>query len=128
MAASQMARELGKAGGAMQGATAATTAFKNADRAQNSALKMQHLNKRIAINVPLSRYFAKVSEKLDYGKPVVFVDGCRTPFVKSGTVFQDLMAHDLAREAIKGLVKRTAVDTASVDYVVMGTVLQVRNP
>jgi acetyl-CoA acyltransferase len=34
------------------------------------------------------------------------------------------MAHDLAREAIKGLVKRTAVDTSSVDYVVLGTVLQ----
>ena len=85
---------------------------------------MQHLNRRLAINVPVSRHFAKVSEKLDFGKPVVFVDGCRTPFVKSGTVYQDLMAHDLAREAIKGLVKRTAVDTSSVDYVVMGTVLQ----
>lgn len=33
---------------------------------------------------------------------IVLVDAVRTPFVVSGTVFKDLMAVDLQKEAIKG--------------------------
>ena len=32
----------------------------------------------------------------------MLVEAVRTPFVQSGTVFQDLMPHDLARHALKG--------------------------
>lgn len=36
---------------------------------------------------------------------IVLVDAVRTPFVVSGTVFKDLMAVDLQKEAIKGLYR-----------------------
>ena len=57
-------------------------------------------------------------------RQVVFVDGCRTPFLRSGTDFLDLRSYDLGRAALKGLVTRTGIDAASVDRVVMGTVIQ----
>jgi acetyl-CoA acyltransferase len=55
---------------------------------------------------------------------VVFVDGVRTPFQTSGTGYSSLMAYDLGRMAIEGLVQRTGVPKSSVDAVVMGTVIQ----
>lgn len=38
--------------------------------------------------------------------------------------FKDFLAHDLAREALLGLVKRTALDRTTVDHLCMGTVIQ----
>ena len=58
------------------------------------------------------------------GKDIVLIEGVRTPFVKAGTDFNGLLAHDLAREALKGLVKRTALDKSTIDYICMGTVIQ----
>ncbi len=55
---------------------------------------------------------------------VVFVDGCRTPFLRSGTGFIDQTAYDLARTALKGLVHRTGLNPGSVDCVIMGCVIQ----
>jgi len=40
---------------------------------------------------------------------VVLVDGVRTPFQLSGTGYKDLMAYELGRIAIHGLLKRTAL-------------------
>lgn len=57
------------------------------------------------------------------GRRVVIVDGCRTPFLRSGTAFNDLTAYDLARTAIAGLLHRNPIDPAIVDALVMGTVL-----
>ena len=57
-------------------------------------------------------------------RDVVIVDGCRTPFLRSGTAFADLTAYDLARMAIRGVLKRTSADAASIGYVVMGCVIQ----
>lgn len=54
----------------------------------------------------------------------VFVDGCRIPFLLSGTGYNDLIAQDLGRMALKGLVTKTALDTSKVDYLCMGTVIQ----
>jgi acetyl-CoA acyltransferase len=34
------------------------------------------------------------------GKDIVFVDGVRTPFLLSGTDYNSLMPHDLARYAL----------------------------
>ena len=56
-------------------------------------------------------------------KRVVIVDGTRTPFVKSGTAYFDLMAYQLAETAIKGLLKKTKIDPKLVDTVIMGTVI-----
>ena len=54
---------------------------------------------------------------------VVVVDGCRTPFCRSGTAFNDLSTYDLGRMAVAGVVQRTRVDPAAVDLLVMGTVI-----
>jgi hypothetical protein len=61
-----------------------------------------------------STYKGKVKQN------IVIVDGVRTPFLTSGSQFADLKPHDLAREAIKGLLTRTQMPVEEVDYVVMG--------
>ncbi|MEP0007891.1 MAG: thiolase family protein [Balneola sp.] len=60
----------------------------------------------------------------DYPFTAVLVDGIRTPFLKSGTDYNDLMAYDLGRYAIQGLLARNAVDPSSIDRVIMGNVIQ----
>jgi acetyl-CoA acyltransferase len=57
------------------------------------------------------------------GRRVVVVDGCRTPFARSQTVFADLTPYELGRQAVAGLLRRGSVAPDLVDYVVMGTVL-----
>ncbi len=54
----------------------------------------------------------------------VLVDGCRIPFQRSGTHYSDLMAYDLGRMAIEGLLVRNAVNPSAIDRVIMGTVIQ----
>ncbi len=54
---------------------------------------------------------------------VVFIDGCRTPFLRSGTNYMDLMAYELGRHAIKGLLLKTGLDPIWVDQVIMGIVV-----
>jgi acetyl-CoA acyltransferase len=43
--------------------------------------------------------------------------------MRSGTVYYDLMAWELGRYAVKGLIARTGIDPGVIDYVIMGTVL-----
>lgn len=57
------------------------------------------------------------------GRRVVVVDGCRTPFLRSGTDFRKLAAYDLGRMAIAGLLARHAIDPAAIDLLIMGTVV-----
>ncbi|MEW6757257.1 MAG: acetyl-CoA C-acyltransferase [Acidobacteriota bacterium] len=57
------------------------------------------------------------------GRRVVVVDGCRTPFLRSGTDFLDLSAYDLGRAAVAGLLHRNPIDPKQVDALVMGTVI-----
>ena len=56
-------------------------------------------------------------------KKVVLIDGCRTPFLRSGTDYMDLMSYQLGQFAIKGLLVKTGIDPAIVDSVVMGCVI-----
>ena len=58
------------------------------------------------------------------GRTAVLVDGCRIPFQRSGTRYLDLMAYDMGRMALKGLLHRTGLDPATIDRVVMGCVIQ----
>lgn len=53
---------------------------------------------------------------------VAVIDGCRTPFLRSGTGYYDLMAWELGRWAVKGLIAKTGVDQDAIDHVIMGTV------
>ena len=54
----------------------------------------------------------------------VIIDGVRTPFLKSNGAFKSLMAHDLGRIAIAGLLAKTGLDPKHIELVVMGTVVQ----
>ncbi len=54
---------------------------------------------------------------------IVFIDGCRTPFLKSGSNYMDLMSYQLGQYAIRGLLIKTGVLPQSIDQVVMGTVI-----
>ena len=42
----------------------------------------------------------------------------------SGTAYNDYISQELARFALRGLIAKTAVDPAKIDYLVMGTVIQ----
>lgn len=54
----------------------------------------------------------------------VLVDGCRLPFQRSGTGYADLMAYDMGRMIISGLLTRTGLPPEAVDRVIMGSVIQ----
>ena len=69
---------------------------------------------------PGARAFASAAN----GNRVVVVDGTRTPFHPSGTVFNDYIAQELGRMAIKGLLDKTAIPMSEPDYVIMGNVIQ----
>src|SRR6476620_1661368 len=56
-------------------------------------------------------------------KRVVVIDGCRTPFLRSGTDYMDLMSYQLGQFAIRGLLSKTGIDPKEVGYVVMGFVI-----
>ena len=53
---------------------------------------------------------------------VVIVDGIRTPFVKSGTRFENVPAQELGRAALRELLDRTGVDPATLDEVILGNI------
>ncbi|MCB0554778.1 MAG: acetyl-CoA C-acyltransferase [Phaeodactylibacter sp.] len=54
---------------------------------------------------------------------VVIIDGCRTPFLRSGTDYMDLLSYQLGGYAIKGLLTKTGLDPELVDKVIMGNVI-----
>ncbi len=56
-------------------------------------------------------------------KRVVVVEGSRTPFLKAGTDFKDLLAFELGAMAIRGLLNKTQLDASMVDRVVMGNTI-----
>jgi acetyl-CoA acyltransferase len=59
----------------------------------------------------------------DEAHDAVIVAGNRTPFLKSNGAYKNLMAHDLGRHAVTGLLQRTGLDPQAVEQVVMGTVV-----
>ncbi|HVR99113.1 MAG TPA: acetyl-CoA C-acyltransferase FadI [Thermoanaerobaculia bacterium] len=54
---------------------------------------------------------------------VAIIDGCRTPFVKSGTDFQNMDVVDLASVAAAELVVRSGIDPTTIDLSVFGCVI-----
>ncbi|TVQ64865.1 MAG: acetyl-CoA C-acyltransferase [Balneolaceae bacterium] len=57
-------------------------------------------------------------------KEAVFVDGVRTPFLRSQTDFKEFSAYNLGRLAIAGLLSRTKADPALVEHTWFGNVIQ----
>lgn len=53
----------------------------------------------------------------------VVVNGCRTPFLRSGSAFQGLSAIQLGRLAVKDLLLRAELPGDSVDHLIFGTVV-----
>ncbi|MEX2528143.1 MAG: acetyl-CoA C-acyltransferase FadI [Gemmatimonadota bacterium] len=53
----------------------------------------------------------------------VVVNGCRTPFLRSGSAFQGLSAIQLGRFAVKDLLLRAELPGDAVDHLVFGTVV-----
>ncbi|MBX2821055.1 MAG: acetyl-CoA C-acyltransferase [Rhodothermaceae bacterium] len=56
-------------------------------------------------------------------RKVVVVDGCRTPFMRSGSAYMDLMSYQLGHFAIKGLLTQTGIPVEEIDHVIMGNVV-----
>lgn len=57
------------------------------------------------------------------GGRVAIVDGCRTPFIKSGTDFANMDVVDLASVAAAELVSRSGIDPEEIDLSVFGVVV-----
>ena len=55
---------------------------------------------------------------------VVLVDGCRIPFQPAMTTYKNLVAYDLARLALTGLLTKSGMPPAEIEYILMGTVIQ----
>lgn len=62
--------------------------------------------------------------KTKKNREVVFIDGGRTPFLRSGTEFKNFTAYDLGRLAIAGLISRTKLSGEQIDRVYYGNVIQ----
>lgn len=69
-------------------------------------------------------YSPRKSVKDKTGKNIVFVDGVRTPFLLSGTDYGNMMAHELARHSLMGILQKTGLSKDVIDYIVYGTVIQ----
>lgn len=60
---------------------------------------------------------------MNTNRTIVLVEGTRTPFLRSGTDYMDLMSYQLGQHAIKGLLTKTGIDPELIDMVTMGTVI-----
>jgi acetyl-CoA acyltransferase len=58
------------------------------------------------------------------GRRVAIVEGCRTPFAKSGTSLKHLSAVELGKVAVRELISRADLDVDEIDHFVYGTVVQ----
>ncbi len=58
------------------------------------------------------------------GRRVAIVDGLRTPFAKSGTVYRDLSTLELSSAVVSELLARSGLTGNQVDRVVFGSVIQ----
>ncbi|CAN0054438.1 unnamed protein product [Ascophyllum nodosum] len=72
-----------------------------------------------------ARRRALSSSSTSRSRKPVFVDGARIPFVTSGTAYKNLLAVDLGRLALRGLLNRNPeLDPKHIDYILYGTVIQ----
>ncbi|XP_022913759.1 trifunctional enzyme subunit beta, mitochondrial [Onthophagus taurus] len=101
----------------------ATYLAKNILRSPTALALTQQTGVR-AFSVGAQLYIPRKSAPDRTGKNIVLVDGIRTPFLLSGTDYSQLMPHDLARQALLGIAKKTGIDKDIVDYIIYGTVIQ----
>lgn len=58
-------------------------------------------------------------------KPIVVVDGARTPVGRFGGALKDVPAHDLGAVAVRAAIERADIDTGMIEELVMGCIGQV---
>ncbi|KAH6922863.1 hypothetical protein HPB50_019901 [Hyalomma asiaticum] len=96
----------------------ASVAFSGASSTANMAL----VSARIGVSSTLKR--VKFSSKSSSGRRnIVLVEGVRTPFLVSGTKYNNLMPHDLQRAAFLNLLRKTGIPKESIEYIVSGSVI-----
>ncbi|XP_038655977.1 trifunctional enzyme subunit beta, mitochondrial isoform X3 [Scyliorhinus canicula] len=92
------------------------------------ASMLAHTFRNVSTSVSWTAKLTQSASKKTLAKPglrnVVLVEGVRIPFLMSGTTYADLMPHDLARAVLQGLLTRTSIPKADVEYIVFGTVIQ----
>ncbi|KAJ8925375.1 hypothetical protein NQ315_009206 [Exocentrus adspersus] len=88
-----------------------------------SSTNGQHLNTVRTFSLGLQHNQKKTLSPKS-GDSVVLLDGVRTPFLMSGTDYNSLMPHELAKHALSGILKKTGVSKDLIDYVIYGTVIQ----
>lgn len=86
--------------------------------------KQAHILRHLRQSVRLASTAPARKAKHQFDKNIVLIDGVRTPFLPSFSAYKDLLAYELARNALLGIVKRTNVNVSDVDYIIMGTVIQ----
>jgi len=64
------------------------------------------------------------ARKQGTGKDIVLIDGARTPFAMSGTVYKDLMAYELQKHAVLSLLRKINLSPEQIQYLCIGTVIQ----
>ncbi|MDX1673846.1 MAG: acetyl-CoA C-acyltransferase FadI [Longimicrobiales bacterium] len=84
---------------------------------------VDHGNGADAANGSDTGHGANVTSAGRIGRRVAILDGCRTPFAKSSTVFKDLTAIDLGTLAVRELLNRAEIQGTALDEVVYGTVV-----
>jgi hypothetical protein len=98
-------------------------------RAPNNASALEEITERAdtvwtrGSGKPVS---VKTTERRDLKGPrgrVAIVDGCRTPFIKAGTDFQNMDVIDLASIPAAELLARTGIDPELIDLSVFGVVV-----
>lgn len=57
------------------------------------------------------------------GRRVAIIEGCRTPFAKSGSAFKNMTAIDLGILSVRELVQRANLNPNEIDELVYGTVV-----
>src|SRR5829696_1454373 len=58
------------------------------------------------------------------GRRVAIVEGCRTPFARSGSDFKHLSAVELGKVSVRELINRANLDVKEIDHLIYGTVVQ----
>src|SRR5436190_33281 len=66
----------------------------------------------------------RVLDPFNKMKPMVVIDGVRTPFCRAGTSLASLSAADLGHHVTSALLARTGIDPEIVDHTIFGCVCQ----
>ncbi|XP_075729945.1 mitochondrial trifunctional protein beta subunit [Rhipicephalus microplus] len=104
----------------------ANMAFVSARIGVSSTLKRAKFCSQAALSgaISNSHYATATTTKSSSGqRNIVLVEGVRTPFLVSGTKYNNLMPHDLQRAAFLNLLRKTGIPKESIEYIVSGSVI-----